>query len=242
MTKTKNIFYLWIQMKKLIKIKKIKDKKFKINLKRIQRKFYKKTIFKTVINQKNILLKKKFKKIQFIIKMNKFKNTIIILKSKIKVIIKIGEEELIIIEVGEANQIIKEIINIMMIKDIIKTITKMIIIDINKILLRNNTETNKIKMMIFSNKDMKKKNFLIQNKKSSIKISFKLILKINIKIKELFNKVKSILCWDQQLLLLEEIRINLNKDKHKRKFKLSKEIHKHKILIKLPLNITLKIS
>ena len=130
----------------------------------------------------------------------------------------------------------------MMIKDIIKTITKMIIIDINKILLRNNTETNKIKMMIFSNKDMKKKNFLIQNKKSSIKISFKLILKINIKIKELFNKVKSILCWDQQLLLLEEIRINLNKDKHKRKFKLSKEIHKHKILIKLPLNITLKIS
>lgn len=98
------------------------------------------------------------------------------------------------------------------------------------------------KMMIFSNKEMKKEKCLRMNKKFLIKTSFKLVKIKPKKVKEPI-KAKKWQCWDQQALQLEEVLIlKMKKDKELKKSKLLKIICQQEMPTKHQFNTILEIS
>ena len=157
------------------------------------------------------------------------------------------------IEVAKSNLNLKKItkitmiiimMNILIIKEIRnkKTINKNL-----KITPKDKTNSiNKkiilIKMMIFSNNEMKREKCLIMNKKYLIKANFKLMKIKPKKVKGLIIKTKKILCWDQQVQQLEEIHIlKMIKGKELKKYKSLKIVCQQEMQTKHLFNIIIEI-
>lgn len=161
-----------------------------------------------IINQKNTLLNHEWIKRFKIHKMNKLIHKF---KRIIKDNQKIKEEKIKEIEVVEFSLNLKKITKIIIIISmmnilIIKEINSKKLINKNqKIMLKDKTNNiNKkviiIKMMIISNKEMKREKCLIMNKKYLIKVNFKLMKIKSKEVKDPIFKTKKIQCWDQQVL------------------------------------------